>query len=187
MATEDIVMAGFGGQGLLAIGKILAKAAMEDGREVTWMPSYGPEMRGGTCNCIVIIDDEPIGSPIVQKLHSAIVMNKQSIDKFEPAVVPGGLIVVNTSLIDRKVKRSDLRAVYVPGTEIAEKEGSARAANIVMLGAYVAVTKVVKPQTVEHAIEATFAGKRGSVGDINLRAFRKGYDIGLAASGPSSA
>jgi 2-oxoglutarate ferredoxin oxidoreductase subunit gamma len=182
MATEDIVMAGFGGQGLLAIGKILAKAAMDDGREVTWMPSYGPEMRGGTCNCIVIIDDQPIGSPVVQKTHSAIVMNKQSIDKFESAIVPNGLIVVNTSLIDRKVVRNDLRAVYVPATEIAEKEGTARAANLVMLGAYVGVTQIVKPATVEHAIEATFAGKRGNVGEINIRAFRKGYDIGRAGS-----
>jgi 2-oxoglutarate ferredoxin oxidoreductase subunit gamma len=178
MACEDIVMAGFGGQGLLAIGKILAKAAMVDGHEVTWMPSYGPEMRGGTCNCIVIIDDEPIGSPVVQKTRSAIVMNKQSIDKFEPKILPSGLIVVNTSLIDRKVQREDLRVVYVPGTEIAEKEGTGKAANIVMLGAYVGATKVVKPETVEHAIETTFAGKRGAVGDINLRAFRKGYEIG---------
>lgn len=181
MACEDIVMAGFGGQGLLAIGKILAKAAMEDGLEVTWLPSYGPEMRGGTCNCIVIIDKEPIGSPIVQKMHSAIVMNKQSIDKFEPAVVPGGLMVVNTSLIDRKVLRDDVRAVYIPATELAEKEGTSRAANIVMLGAYVGVTGVVKPETVEHAIEATFEGKRGNVGEVNLRAFRKGLEMGRAA------
>jgi 2-oxoglutarate ferredoxin oxidoreductase subunit gamma len=182
MASEDIVMAGFGGQGLLAIGKILAKAAMEDGHEVTWMPSYGPEMRGGTCNCIVIIDDEPIGSPVVQKTHSAIVMNKQSIDKFEPKVLPEGLIVVNTSLIDRKVARADVRAVYVPATEIAEKEGTGKAANIVMLGAYVGITRIVKPETVEHAIEATFAGKRGAVGEINLRAFRKGLAIGAATA-----
>jgi 2-oxoglutarate ferredoxin oxidoreductase subunit gamma len=182
MASEEIVMAGFGGQGLLAIGKILAKAAMEDGREVTWMPSYGPEMRGGTCNCIVIIDDEPIGSPVVQKVHSAIVMNKQSIDKFEPTVLPNGLIVVNTSLIDRKVQRSDLKEVYVPATEIAEKEGTGKASNIVMLGAYVGVTGIVKPETVEHAIETTFAGKRGSVGEVNLRAFRKGLEIGRHAA-----
>jgi len=181
MACEDIVMAGFGGQGLLAIGKILAKAAMDDGLEVTWMPSYGPEMRGGTCNCIVIIDSEPIGSPVVQTMHSAIVMNKQSIDKFEPAVLPGGLMVVNTSLIDRKVRRDDVRAFYIPATELAEKEGTSRAANIVMLGAYVGITGVVKPETVEHAIEATFAGKRGNVGEVNLRAFRKGLEMGRAA------
>jgi 2-oxoglutarate ferredoxin oxidoreductase subunit gamma len=180
MANSDIVMAGFGGQGLMAIGKILAKAAMEEGRNVTWLPSYGPEMRGGTANCIVIIDDEPIGSPVVKRTQAAIVMNKQSIDKFEPSVIENGLIVVNTSLIDRKVVREDLRAVYVAANEVAEKEGSGKAANMVMLGAYVAATKVVKPASVEHAIEVTFEGKRGSVGETNLKAFRKGLEAAKA-------
>jgi len=175
MASSDIVMAGFGGQGLMAIGKILAKAAMEEGRNVTWMPSYGPEMRGGTANCVVIIDDEPIGSPVVKKSQAAIVMNKQSIDKFEPAVVDQGLIVVNTSLIDRKVQRGDLKTIYVEANALAEKEGSGKAANMVMLGAYVGATKVVKPETVEHAIEVTFEGKKGAA-EINVRAFRKGLE-----------
>ncbi len=176
MATNDVVMAGFGGQGLMAIGKILAKAAMEEGKQVTWMPSYGPEMRGGTANCVVIIDDEPIGSPVTPRTHSAIVMNKQSIDKFEPSVYDRGLIVVNSSLIDRKVQRTDLRTVYVEANQLAEKEGSAKAANMVMLGAYVAATKVVKPESVEHAIEKTFEGKSGKVSEINVRAFRRGYE-----------
>ena len=117
MANADIVMAGFGGQGLMAIGKILAKAAMEEGRHVTWLPSYGPEMRGGTANCIVIIDDDPIGSPVLKRTQAAIVMNKQSIDKFEPSIVDDGLIVVNTSLIDRKVQRKDLKAVYIAANQ----------------------------------------------------------------------
>ena len=112
MAQTDIVMAGFGGQGLMAIGKMLAKAAMAEGQHVTWMPAYGPEMRGGTANCTVIIDDEPIGSPIVRRTQAAIVMNKQSMDKFEPTVREQGLIIVNTSLIDRKVERADLKAIY---------------------------------------------------------------------------
>jgi 2-oxoglutarate ferredoxin oxidoreductase subunit gamma len=174
MSSTDIVMAGFGGQGLMAIGKILAKAAMEEGRQVTWMPSYGPEMRGGTANCIVVIDDDPIGSPMVQRTHAAIVMNKQSMDKFEPTVLADGLIVVNTSLIDRRVARGDIKALYVAATELAEKEGSPKAANMVMLGAYVGAAKVVKPETVEHAIAANFEGKRGNLGEINIRAFRKG-------------
>jgi 2-oxoglutarate ferredoxin oxidoreductase subunit gamma len=175
MATSDIVMAGFGGQGLMAIGKILAKSAMEEGRHVTWMPSYGPEMRGGTANCVVIIDDDPIGSPVLKKTQAAIVMNKQSIDKFEPSVADQGLIVVNTSLIDRKVQRADLKAIYVEANALAEKEGSGKAANMVMLGAYVAATHVVKPATVEHAIEVTFEGKKGAA-DVNIRAFRKGLE-----------
>jgi 2-oxoglutarate ferredoxin oxidoreductase subunit gamma len=175
MASADIVMAGFGGQGLMAIGKILAKAAMEEGRNVTWLPSYGPEMRGGTANCVVIIDDDPIGSPVLKRTQAAIVMNKQSIDKFEPTVVDKGLIVVNTSLIDRKVQRGDLKAVYVAANDLAEKEGSGKAANMVMLGAYVAATRVVKPEAVEHAIEVTFEGKKGA-GELNVRAFRKGLE-----------
>ena len=181
MSTQDVVMAGFGGQGLMAIGKILAKAAMEEGKNVTWMPSYGPEMRGGTANCVVIIDDEPIGSPVVKKTQAAVVMNKQSIDKFESSVVDHGLLVVNTSLIDRKAERTDLKVVYVAANEIAEKEGGAKAANMVMLGAYLGATGATKPETLEHAIEATFAGKRGNLGDINVRAFRKGLEVGLAS------
>lgn len=175
MASADIVMAGFGGQGLMAIGKILAKAAMEEGKNVTWMPSYGPEMRGGTANCTVIIDDEPIGSPVLRRNQAAIVMNKQSIDKFESGVVEGGLIVVNSSLIDRPVARKDLKVISVPANELAEKEGSAKAANMVMLGAYVGATGVVKPATVEHAIEVTFEGKKGA-GEASVRAFRKGLE-----------
>jgi 2-oxoglutarate ferredoxin oxidoreductase subunit gamma len=170
-------MAGFGGQGLMAIGKILAKAAMDEGMHVTWMPSYGPEMRGGTANCVVIIDDEPIGSPVLPRTRAAVVMNKQSIDKFEPTVWPKGLIVVNTSLIDRKVERDDLKVLYVAATELAEKEGNQKAANMVMLGAYVAATAIVKPETIEYAIHKTFEGKRGNLGDINVNAFRKGMEV----------
>lgn len=178
MINTDVVMAGFGGQGLMAIGKILAKSAMDEGRQVTWMPSYGPEMRGGTANCVVIIDDDPIGSPVVKRTRAALVMNKQSIDKFESKVTDGGLIVVNTSLIDRKVARTDLKIIYVAATELAEQEGSTKAANLVMLGAYVAATGVVKPETVELAIRKTFEGKRGNLGEINLLAFRRGLAAG---------
>jgi 2-oxoglutarate ferredoxin oxidoreductase subunit gamma len=180
MASNDVVMAGFGGQGLMAIGKILAKAAMDEGKNVTWMPSYGPEMRGGTANCVVIIDDEPIGSPCLRQTRAAIVMNKQSIDKFEETVTDQGLMVVNTSLIDRQAKRGDLKVVYVPANALAEKEGSAKAANMVMLGAYVAATQVVKPESVEHAIEKTFEGKKGGVVEINVKAFRRGFEAAKA-------
>lgn len=181
MACEDVIMAGFGGQGVLAIGKILAKAAMEEGRQVTWMPSYGPEMRGGTANCLVIIDDEPIGTPVVKRMHSALVLNKQSIDKFEPSIVEKGLLIINTSLIDRRAARQDLRTLYLPATAIAEEEGATKSANMVMLGAYVGASGIVKADTVEHAIEATFAGKRGNVGEVNIRAFRRGLAAGQQA------
>lgn len=175
MSSTDVVMAGFGGQGLMSIGKILAKAAMEQGLNVTWMPSYGPEMRGGTANCLVIIDDEPIGSPVVRRQQAAIVMNKQSIDKFEQTVVDGGVLVVNSSLIERKAQRADLKAFYVPANELAEKAGSPKSANMVMLGAYVAATKLIAVANVEHAIEKTFEGK-AKIGEANLRAFRSGLE-----------
>jgi len=176
MSGTDVVMAGFGGQGLMAIGKILAKAAMAEGRHVTWMPSYGPEMRGGTANCTVVIDDEPIGSPVVKCCGSALVMNKQSLDKSEPAMAPNGLLVVNTSLIDRRARREDLKVIYVGANELAEREGASKAANMVMLGVYVAATKIVKPETIEHTIEQTFARAAPGVADVNLRAFRKGLE-----------
>ena len=181
MPATDVVMAGFGGQGLMAIGKILAKAAMDEGLEVTWLPSYGPEMRGGTANCVVVIDDEPIASPIVRRARAAIVMNKQSIDKFEPNLVPDGLLVVNSSLIDRRATRDDIRAVYVPANEVAEREGSARAANMVMLGAYVAATGIVSPGAVEHAIGKTFEEKPKAA-ESSVRAFRRGLEAAQAAA-----
>jgi 2-oxoglutarate ferredoxin oxidoreductase subunit gamma len=176
MAHEDVLMAGFGGQGLMAIGKILAKAAMEEGKHVTWMPSYGPEMRGGTANCVVIIDDEPIGSPVSREPAAAIVMNKQSIDKFEPSVKKGGLMVVNTSLIDRKASRTDIRVIYVAANDLAEKEGSGKSANMVALGAYIAAVKTTAADSVEHAIVENFKGKRGNLGELNVRAFRRGFE-----------
>lgn len=179
--TSDVVMAGFGGQGLMAIGKILAKAAMHQGRHVTWLPSYGPEMRGGTANCVVVIDDEPVASPVVQHAQAAIVMNKQSIDKFEPTLVPGGLLVVNTSLIDRPPQRSDLRVVELPANAVAEEAGSGKSANMVMLGAYVGASGAVKPEEVEYAIAANF-GEKKAVAETALAAFRRGYEAGRAAA-----
>lgn len=174
MPYQDVVMAGFGGQGLMAIGKLLAKAAMDEGHHVTWLPSYGPEMRGGTANCVVVVDDEPIGSPFVEHAQAAIVMNRPSLDKFEPSLAPGGLLVVNSSLIDEPVHRSDLRTVLVPANELAEAEGSGKAANMVMLGAYVAHCGIVSVASIEHAIEASYTGSKKAYGEVNLRAFRRG-------------
>lgn len=179
--NSDVVMAGFGGQGLMAIGKILAKAAMHQGRNVTWMPSYGPEMRGGTANCVVVIDDEPVASPVVQHAQAAIVMNKQSIDKFEPTLVSGGLLVINTSLIDRHAERSDLRVVELAANSVAEEEGSGKSANMVMLGAYVGASGAVLAEEVEYAIAANFGDKK-AVAATAIAAFRRGYQAGKAAS-----
>ena len=185
MASADVVMAGFGGQGLLAIGKILAKAAMEEGRNVTWLPSYGPEMRGGTANCVVIIDDEPIGSPVLKKTRAALVMNKQSIDKFEPQVAPGGLLVVNTSLIEAEPTRTDIEIVLVPCTQIAKTAGDDKLVSVVALGALLARRGLVRPVALRAAIEAIVSKKRPQILQADLAAFEAGFNA--AAGVPAGA
>ena len=132
---KQYVFAGFGGQGMLLIGKFLAMANMLDGKHVSWLPSYGPEMRGGTANCSVTISDDPVGSPLVDNCDVLIAENLPSLDKFEPTVKPGGLIVVNASIIDRKVQRDDVRVVYCDSNKIAEEAKNPKGANVAILGA----------------------------------------------------
>ena len=132
---KQYVFAGFGGQGMLLIGKFLALANMYDGKHVSWLPSYGPEMRGGTANCSVVVSDEPVGSPMVDHCDVLIAMNLPSLDKFEHTVKPGGLIVVNSSIIDRKVERDDVRVVYCNAQHIAEDAHNPKGANVAILGA----------------------------------------------------
>ena len=135
--NEEVIFAGFGGQGVLSMGKMLSYAGMMKGKNVSWLPSYGPEMRGGTANCSVIVSDELIGSPVVTDADTLVAMNRPSLDKFEKFVKPGGTILINSSLIEQKVQRDDVTAYYFPVNEIAAECGSAKAANMVMLGAYV--------------------------------------------------
>jgi len=130
----SIIMAGFGGQGALFAGQLLAYAGMDGGKHVTWIPSYGPEMRGGTANCCVIIGDEPIGAPIVARPDVAVVFNRPSFDKYEPLVKEGGLLVVNSTIVHVKSQRSDLETVYVPANRIAEESGSIKMLNMAMTG-----------------------------------------------------
>jgi len=129
MQTE-IIIAGFGGQGVLFGGQLLTYAAMDEGKEVTWIPSYGPEMRGGTANCTVVISDEEIGSPMVSNPQAAIVMNLPSLDKYEPLIKPGGVLVINESMVDRKPLRKDINVVMVKANDIAEKLGDRRLSNM---------------------------------------------------------
>ena len=138
---SEIILAGFGGQGVLLIGKLLAYAGLESGREVTWMPAYGPEMRGGTCNCTVVLSDRKIGSPISRRPHNLIALNLPSLDKFEDAVRPGGVIVINTSLVTRMPRRTDVTVIAVAANELAVQSGTAKAANMVALGALLGATE----------------------------------------------
>ena len=176
MATTEVVMAGFGGQGMLLAGKVLAQASLHLGKEVSWLPSYGPEMRGGTANVIVRISSQPIGSPMVESPRGLIVMNLPSLEKFAPRVQAGGVIVVNSSLVERDPQRKDCVVLQVPARELAQQAGTEKAANFVMLGAYVGATEVVLPEAIEVAIEEEFTGDKEKFILTNITAFRSGLD-----------
>ena len=171
---KQFLIAGFGGQGVLLIGQLIAKAAMRQGYEVSWMPSYGPEMRGGEANCAVVVSDEPIGSPLVSEPPVLVAMNKPSLYKFVNRVKPGGTIIVNSSLIPDKVERDDVKVVYIDAQEIAMEAGNARTANIVVLGAYMGISQLFPTETVKKMIEGKFASKPKVI-PANLKAFDLGY------------
>jgi 2-oxoglutarate ferredoxin oxidoreductase subunit gamma len=173
MQTE-IVIAGFGGQGVLFAGQLLTYAAMDEGMEVTWIPSYGPEMRGGTANCTVIIADEEIGSPLVRNPQGVIAMNLPSLDKYEPLVKPEGVLVINASLINRAVERPDLEIVLVPSIEIAEELGNKRLINMVMLGALLNRLPVIPMQAVEKALADHLPERHQHLLELNIKALEEG-------------
>jgi len=172
---SDVVLAGFGGQGMLLIGKLLSLAAMAEGKEVSWVPSYGPEMRGGTANVQVTIADERIGSPVTSTPAAAAVMNQPSLEKFGPALVPGGTLIVNSSLVKAKFERDDIDIMYLPANELANSIGATRSPNVVVFGAYVALLGLVAPESAHEQIEHQFSRKPKIV-EINLKAFQLGYD-----------
>jgi 2-oxoglutarate ferredoxin oxidoreductase subunit gamma len=174
---SEIIMAGFGGQGVLLIGKLLAYAGLEAGREVTWMPAYGPEMRGGTCNCTVVLSDRQIGSPISKRPHALIALNLPSLDKFEDSVRPGGVIVINTSLVTRMPRRTDVKVVALEASRIAAEAGTAKAANMVALGALLGATDLANLDQVKGIIAKTFASKPKVVAS-NEAALARGFEAG---------
>jgi len=178
----DVIMAGFGGQGMLLAGKVLAQTAMGLGLEVSWLPSYGPEMRGGTANVTVAISAEPIASPLVQRPRGLLVMNRPSLDKFGPRVKPGGVIVVNTSLVDTSPDRPDCRVVEVDARKIALEAGNEKAANFVMLGAYIGAAEPVPPEAVEASLAREFTGRKARFVASNTEAFRAGLKEGRRAA-----
>jgi len=174
--TTQILIAGFGGQGVLFSGKLLAYKGMYDGKELSWLPSYGPEMRGGTANCSVIISDTPVGSPIVDKPDVLMVMNLPSLDKFENAVNAGGKIFVDSSFIERKVERSDVDAYYVPATKMAAEAGVPTLANMILLGKLLKETKVLDFEGLEGVFKKIVSAKRADLIDANLKALEIGYN-----------
>jgi 2-oxoglutarate ferredoxin oxidoreductase subunit gamma len=170
---EDVVMAGFGGQGLMFIGKLLAYSAMKEGKHVTWIPSYGPEMRGGTANCTVVVSNEEIGSPVTPHPRAIIIMNNPSLEAFEPKLQTDGLLLISSSLVNRQTTRKDIKIVAVPASELAVSAGTERAANMVMLGAYIALTRVVGKESVIAGLKELF-GKKADLFEANVRAFEEG-------------
>ena len=171
---KEIIISGFGGQGGLAIGKNLAEAGMAEGLNVTWAPSYGPEMRGGTANCSVVLSDKPVGSPVFARSTELIALNEPSLMKFEEGVLPGGTVFVNSDVVTDKVQREDLTAYYIPCSKIADEVGNAKVSNMVMLGAYVAATKILKPETIEEMIHEMFSGAKAKFIPLNIEAFHRG-------------
>jgi len=172
--VEQVIIAGFGGQGVMSMGQLLAYSGMLENKNVSWLPSYGPEMRGGTANCNVIISDEAIGSPIVTEATTVIAMNLPSLDKFEQAVKPGGLLFINSSLIERKSGRTDINVFYVPANEIADELGNGRVANMVMLGAYLKKTGVVKSESVIESLRKVLGPSKEHLIPVNEEALKKG-------------
>ena len=171
---KEIIISGFGGQSGLAIGKNLAEAGMGEGLNVTWSPAYGPEMRGGTANCSVVLSDKPVGSPVFAHPTELIALNEPSLEKFEAGVVSGGQVFINSDVVTDKVSRSDLTAYYIPCNTIADEIGNPKVSNMVMLGAYVAGTGILKPETIEQMIQEMFTGAKAKFVPLNIEAFRRG-------------
>ena len=173
MQTE-IVVSGFGGQGVLFTGQLLSYTAMDLDLEVTWFPSYGPEMRGGTANCTVIIADEEIGAPVVQHPTIAVAMNIPSLDKYESVVKTGGLLVVDTSMVNHSVTREDIQVLELPATEIAEALGSKKMTNMVLLGALLKKFPVVPVEAVKKSLKAHLPSRHHKLLDLNMKALDAG-------------
>ena len=172
MATTKLFFAGSGGQGVLTMGQMLTYAAMYADMNATWLPSYGPEMRGGTANCTVVISPEkPVSCPLIYEADDVVVMNLPSLIKFESLVKPGGNLFVNSSMIEQKATRDDINVYYVPANDIAMQLGNARTANTVMLGALVSVAPVVPVEMIYKIMEKTFSGRKAHLLDINKTAF----------------
>jgi len=176
----SIIIAGFGGQGVLFAGQLLAYAGMDNGLHVTWIPSYGPEMRGGTANCTVIVSDEPVGAPIVANPDVAVVLNLPSLEKYEPLVKPGGLLVVNSALVTQKVNRTDIEVAYVPANDIAEALGSAKMMNMAALGALLARRPILTLDQLNQTLDDHLPARKAHLLEANKRVVQKGYEVATA-------
>lgn len=175
--TEEIIIAGFGGQGVLSMGKILAYSGVMQNQEVTWFPSYGPEMRGGTANVTVILSDDRISSPIINQYDTAIILNQQSLDKFESRVKKGGLLLYDPNGISHPPTRKDIKIYKVEGTEEAAKIGNAKIFNMIVLGGFLKIKPIIKVENVEKGLEKSLPERHHKLIPLNLQAIEKGMEI----------
>ena len=177
MRHEETIISGFGGQGALFAGQLLAYAGIAEGVYVTWIPSYGPEMRGGTANCTVIVSEEEIGAPVVRNPTAAVVLNLPSMEKYEPLVKPGGLLIVNASLINLRSQRDDIRVIYIPASDIAAEMGNPRMANLILLGALLQATGIVSLETIEQQLDEHLSERQRKWLEPNKAALKKGAEL----------
>ena len=174
--TTQILIAGFGGQGVLFAGKFLAYKGLLEDKQVSWLPSYGPEMRGGTANCSIIISDDPVGSPIVSNPDVLLAMNLPSLDKYENEAVPGSVIIVDSTLIARKLTRTDVKAFYIPATKMASDEGLTGLANMIMIGHMIAKSGIIPEENIEKAMQKVVPPTKQNMFDFNMKAVKLGFD-----------
>ncbi len=171
---EEIIISGFGGQGVLFAGQLLAYAGLAEGKHVTWIPSYGPEMRGGTAHCTVIISDEEIGSPLVRNPTAAMVLNPPSMTRYAPLVKPNGVLVLDSTLVTQRANRNDLREIALPAKDIAAELGYPQIANVVMIGALIGATGAIRPETVNQVMEERIGARHRDALEPNKRALMRG-------------
>ena len=176
MSTVQFLFSGFGGQGILFAGKFMAYKGLMEDKQVSWLPSYGPEMRGGTASCSVIVSDEPVGSPIVSNPDVLIAMNLPSLDKFESTVVPGGMIFADSTLIERKVLRDDVKVFYIPATQLASDNGMPTLANMIIVGKVLKEIGDYNEENITAALKKVISAKRADMLEVNLKAMRIGAE-----------
>lgn len=177
MSTKQMLLSGFGGQGILFAGKFLAYKGLTDGKQVSWLPSYGPEMRGGTASCSVIISDEAVGSPIISNPDILVAMNLPSLDKFENSVVSGGIILADSTLIERKVLRDDVTVYYIPATRLASENGFPTLANMILMGKLLEITGGFNADDVKATLSKVISAKRADMLETNLKALQLGAEF----------
>lgn len=174
---EEILIAGFGGQGVMSMGQLIAYAGMKEGKHVSWLPSYGPEQRGGTANCAVVVSGEQVGSPLVSQPTTAIVLNNPSFEKFERIVRPGGLLIVNASLITKTSQRTDIKVLNIKATELANEIGNTKVANMILLGAFLEETGILSDSSILEALKKVLSPEKHSLLEINRQALELGRSL----------